>query len=250
MSDNSWDKSKQLADRHSEGAGPWLRLANDSDKAVGVFLGDPYPREVHFVERYVKCVGASCTHCADGKKPSLRVSINFYTGKEVKVFEMGTVAFQSLLTVRDKFGLDKWSFEVQRHGAAGDPKTTYTLLPEERLSDKQLADLKKLELQDLQKLYESSEAASAGSGGEDLKSFDKARGGAKGGTVDAKTASSMVVILKSLPKESTERFLKTFAVQRVRDLPAARVEEAVALLDRLEAEAKGKPSSGEVDPFE
>lgn len=247
MSDNAWEKSKQLADRHSEGAGPWLRLVNDGDKAVGVFLGDPYPREVHFVERYVKCAGASCPHCAEGKKPSLRVAINFYTGKEVKVFEMGTVVFKDLLKVRDKYGLDKWSFEIQRNGEAGNPKTTYSILPEERLTEKQLAELKKLELHDLQKLYES---ADAGAGGEDLKSFDKARDEAQGGTVDAKTASSMVVILKALPKEATDRFLKTFGIQRVRDLPAASVKEAIALLDRLEAEAKkGASSSEEIDPF-
>lgn len=85
MSENSWEKSKNLADRHSEGAGPWLRLANDGDKTVGVFLGDPFPREVHFVERYVTCTGASCPHCGDGKRPSLRVAINFHTGKELRV---------------------------------------------------------------------------------------------------------------------------------------------------------------------
>ncbi len=248
MSENPWEKSKEMADRHSEGTGPWLRLANDGDKAVGVFLGDPFPREVHFVERYVTCAGASCPHCGDGKRPSLRVAINFYTGKELRVFEMGTVTFKDLLKVRDKYGLDKWSFEVERHGEAGDPKTTYSILPEERLSEKQLAEVKKLELHDLQKLYEEVEKDDEPDGKRG-KAGGKAKGDAGGKTVDAKTASSLVVVLKSLPREATDRFLAKFGISRVRDLPASRVQEAVKLIDALEAEAKaGKPAEP-VDPF-
>jgi len=247
MPENAWDKSKELADRHSEGGGPWLRLANDGDKAVGVFLGEPFPREVHFVERYVTCTGASCPHCGDGKRPSLRVAINFLTSKELRVFEMGTVTFKDLLKVRDKYGLDKWSFEVERHGESGDPKTTYSILPEERLSEKQLADLKKLELLNLLKLYEDADKDD----GVDDKA-GKAGGKAKsdaGKTVDAKTANSLVVVLKSLPREATDRLLEKFGITRVRDLPTSRVQEAVKLIDALEAEAKaGKPAEP-VDPF-
>lgn len=248
MSENSWEKSKDLADRHSEGAGPWLRLANDGDKAVGVFLGDPFPREVHFVERYVTCAGASCPHCGDGKRPSLRVAINFHTGKELRVFEMGTVTFKDLLKVRDKYGLDKWSFEIERHGESGDPKTTYSILPEERLSEKQLAEIKKLELHDLQKLYEEQDQDEE-KAGKDAKPAGKAKGDAGGKAVDAKTASSLVVVLKSLPREATDRFLAKFGISRVRDLPASRVQEAVKLIDALEAEAKGKAPAEAVDPF-
>ena len=248
MPENAWDKSKELADRHSEGAGPWLRLANDGDKAVGVFLGDPFPREVHFVERYVACTGASCPHCGDGKRPSLRVAINFLTGKELRVFEMGTVTFKDLLKVRDKYGLDKWSFEVERHGETGDPKTTYSILPEERLSEQQLADIKKLELHDLRKLYEEAGPDDDDGATKGGKTASKAKGDA-GKTVDAKTANSLVVVLKSLPREATDRFLAKFGISRVKDIPASRVQEAVKLIDALEAEAKtGKPAEP-VDPF-
>ena len=56
----------------------FVRLANDGDKVVGAFLGDPLAREVHWNgERYEECPGpeSKCSHCAESKRPSLRVSI-------------------------------------------------------------------------------------------------------------------------------------------------------------------------------
>ena len=71
------------------------------------------------------------------KRPSLRVMLNFYVPAEsaMKVIEGGTVWFKNVLKIRDKYGVDKWLFEIERHGEAGDPKTTYSLLPEEELTD-------------------------------------------------------------------------------------------------------------------
>ncbi|MFB3852576.1 MAG: hypothetical protein ACE148_01995 [Vicinamibacterales bacterium] len=55
--------------------------------------------------------------------------LNFYVPAEnaMKVIEGGTVWFKDVLKIRDKYGLDKWLFEIERHGEAGSPKTTYSL---------------------------------------------------------------------------------------------------------------------------
>ena len=69
---------------------------------------------------------------AAGTKASLRVALNvaLYDSKEVKVPEQGVMFFKDPVRVREKYGLEKWAFEIQRHGAAKDPKTTYSILPE------------------------------------------------------------------------------------------------------------------------
>src|SRR5690606_40975467 len=56
-----------------------------------------------------------------------------FDSKEVKVLEQGVMFFKDLVRVREKYGLEKWAFEIQRHGAAKDPKTTYSILPEHQL---------------------------------------------------------------------------------------------------------------------
>lgn len=136
----------------------FVRLANDGDKVVGAFLGDPLAREVHWNgERYEECPGpeSKCSHCAESKRPSLRVSMNFYVPAEkaVKVIEGGSTWFKDLLKCRDKYGLNRWVFEVKRHRAAGDLKTSYTILPDERLTDEQRGQLAALQLHDLWKVH-------------------------------------------------------------------------------------------------
>lgn len=38
---NAWDKAKEMAEQHASSL--FVRLSNDSDKIVGVFLGSPIP---------------------------------------------------------------------------------------------------------------------------------------------------------------------------------------------------------------
>lgn len=242
---NAWDKAKGLADKHTTSGGMFVKLANDGDKVVGVFLGDPLPREVHWTgERYEECPGAdkSCSHCADSKRPSLRVAMNFYVPAEkaVKVIEGGTTWFKDLLKCRDKYGLDRWLFEVERHGASGDPKTTYTILPDERLTDEQRGQLGSLQLHDLRKV-----TSGEGEGGTDFGSFDKTSD--PSANIDARVASELVGRLKALPRDAVDTFLKKFGVQRVRDLKASDEKAARAFVDALEG--KGKSGDGTVDPF-
>ncbi len=224
---NPWAQTEELAKKHDQSSSTWLKLANDGDKAKVVVLGDPFPREVCFVDG--KYMPFDEKLKAEGHKPSLRVAFNvaMLDTKEVKVLEQGVVFFKDLCQVREKYGLEKWAFEIRRNGAAKDPKTTYSILPEHQLSAAQQEEFKKLALHDLAALYSGAEASSA--------------------PIDEKTAQSITVVLKSLPKEAVERFCKKLGVTRIREIPSAQVQMAIDVLDALEAEFK--PKAVEVDPF-
>ena len=241
MSDNPWDKAKGMADKHSgSGSGLFVRLANNGDKIVGAFVGEPYAREVHWGgERYEECPGDDCGFCEEGKRPSLRVSMNFFVPAEgdLKIIEGGVIWFKDLLKARDKYGLDKWLFEVERHGAAGDPKTTYTILPEEKLTPDQVKEIDGQRFHDLPKLV-SGDADS-------FDSYDKD----SGKTIDARTASELMPRLKALPRAALDTFLAELGIQRVRDLNASEEKKARALLERLEAENKPEDEDTSIDPF-
>ena len=228
---NPWQQTEDLAKKHDQNSSTWLKFANDGDKAVVVILGDPFPREVCFAEG--KYMPFDEKLKAEGHKPSLRVAFNaaLFDTKEVKVLEQGVVFFKDLMQVREKYGLDKWAFEIRRNGAAKDPKTTYSILPEHQLTPAQQEEFKKLALHDLAAVYQGASAEEA-----------------KPATpIDEKTAQSITVVLKSLPKEAVERFCKKLGVTRIREIPGAQLQMALDVLDVLEAEFKPKPI--EVDPF-
>ena len=190
-------------------------------------------------ERYDECAGDGCEHCSKGDGPKLRVAFNFYVpgDSEPKVFDGSKTWYMDVLKVRDKYGLDKWLFEIERHGEAGDPKTTYTILPEERLSDAQHEEIAALRLHDLPKVLSGDR--------DSFDSYDKDKGGR---TIDGRTASELMPRLKALPRSALDTFLGDFGIQRVRDLAASDEKAARALLDRLEADGKPEEDTS-IDPF-
>ncbi|HHQ42547.1 MAG TPA: hypothetical protein ENK20_09700 [Chromatiales bacterium] len=227
---NAWDHAASMADKHANSGGIFIRLTSNGDKVIGAFCGEPFPREVVWTgERYETYDPEVHTD----KRPSLRVMLNFYVPAEgaMKVIEGGTVWFKDVLKVRDKYGLDKWLFEIERHGEAGDPKTTYTILPEEKLTAAQKEEIDSLGLHDLAALV-------AGDGGDDDP------------PIDAETAAELVARLKALPRADVDTFLEQFGVQRVRELKASHEAAARELLGGLEARARRKAAPREeVDPF-
>ncbi|NNC19531.1 hypothetical protein HJC22_27825 [Corallococcus exiguus] len=243
MASNMWEQTAAMAKQHEQQGGAWLKLANDGDIAVVVFLGEPHPREVVFLDN--KFVPFDEKLKAQGHKPSLRVALNVavYGTREVKVMEQASTFFTNLLQVRAKYGLETWAFEVKRHGAAKDPKTTYSLLPEKQLSPAEVTDFQALRLHDLPKLYAAEAAAAASSTSPAATSSPKA-----GEPVDVKLAQAMATALKALPREAVDRFLQKFGVQRIRDLPASKGELARAFVDSLVAEYSAE-SVADVDPF-
>ncbi|MBU1694790.1 MAG: hypothetical protein KKC51_12620 [Verrucomicrobia bacterium] len=237
---NSWDKARTLADQHASQGGIFVRLANDGDKVVGAFCGEPFAREVVWTgERYETYNAAVHTD----KRPSLRVMLNFYVPAEsaMKIIEGGTVWFKDVLKIRDKYGVDKWLFEIERHGESGSPKTTYSLLPEEKLDDGLRAKIAACELHELEGL-----ASGQGDDGGEAKAAPAA--GRKDGPIDPRVAGEIVARLKALPRSDVDAFLAKTGVQRVRDLKASYETAARALLDQLEAKAAPAPAV-EVDPF-
>ena len=249
MATSMWQQTEEMAKKHDQGGSLWLKLAGDGDKAVVVFLGEPHPREVAFVDG--KYVDVDDAMKASGVKASLRVALNvaLYDSKEVKVLEQGVMFFKDLVRVREKYGLEKWAFEIQRHGAAKDPKTTYSILPEHQLSAEQQKAFQALPQHDLAKLYSGEGDGGGAKGGQFLDSFDK-KADAKDGLVAPNVAQGLVTALKALPREATDKFLAKFGVQRIKDLPASQVEKARAVVEQLQTESAAPAADEtEVDPF-
>lgn len=126
----------------------FIRLVNDGDKVVGAFCGEPFPREVIWNGKYYEDFDPD-VHV--GKRPSLRIMLNFFVPAEnkMKVFEGGVMWFRDVLRVRDKYGLDEWLFEVQRFGAAGNPKTIYTIRPEKKIDAEMRLQIDAAKMHDL-----------------------------------------------------------------------------------------------------
>jgi hypothetical protein len=232
---NAWDKAKSLADKHASQGSIFVRLQNDGDTVVGVFCGEPYAREVYWDgEKYVEASADGPPPGATSKTPSLRVALNFYVPSEgtMKIVEGGTQWFRDLVNVREKYGLDKWLFEIKRHGKPKDPKTKYTILPEEKIDDALRATLARVATHDLAQMSAPSEETDATDGPR---------------VVDVDVARQFADRLRALPRSDADTFLQEFRIERLRDLPNDRVPAALQLLMRLEASHKS--ASAAVDPF-
>jgi len=241
---STWDDAKHLAEKHANAGGVFVRLATHGDKVTGVFCGEPYAREVVWTgERYEAYDAKNPDHQGEGKRPSLRVAINFYVPAEnaMKIIEGGTQWFKDVLKVRDKYGLDKWSFDIERHGEAKDTKTKYTILPEEKIDGALKASLAQAELHDLPAMLNGEGEAKPAP----VAAKPSASGaGERGDLIEAAIAAELVGRAKLLPRASVEAWLQRLGVQRVRDLRTDQAKAARILLDQLE----GKEQA-EVDPF-
>lgn len=232
---NAWDKAKGLADKHASQGSIFVRLQNDGDAVVGVFCGEPYAREVYWDgEKYVEATADGPPPGATAKTPSLRVALNFYVPSEgtMKIVEGGTQWFRDLVNVREKYGLDKWLFEIKRHGKPKDPKTKYTILPEEKIDDALRATLARVATHDLAQMSAPSEDGDA-SGSPRV--------------IDVDVARQFADRLRALPRSDADTFLQEFKIERLRDLPNDRVPAALQFLMKLEASHKS--ASAAVDPF-
>lgn len=243
MAPSMWQRTEALTKKSQKGSSLWLALPNDGDKVVVVFLGEPYPHEVCLVDG--KYVEFNDQLKAEGHKSLLRVALNVVrldTG-EVRVFEVGVAFFKALLRFRDQLSLDKWAFVIQRHGAAKDPKTTYSISPDQQLTADQQSMLLVLAQHDLHKLYASE---SSGGKGRALDSYDqKTRA-----LVEPGVALELTLQLKALPQAAIEQFLQKFGVQRTEDLPASEANNARVLMEQLRAEfANADHLGAEIDPF-
>ncbi|ACY13508.1 hypothetical protein [Haliangium ochraceum] len=252
---NAWNQAKDMAEQHSGSL--FVRLTGDGDTIVGAFLGEPFPREVVWTgDKYLDASSPEAEpYIKQGKNASLRVAINFYVpgDKSVKVYEMGAATFKSLFKLRDKYGLDQWLFEIQRHGGKGDSRTQYTILPDQQLDDAKRAHLAQLELHNLADLVQGDgDGQEPKSGGKRQTTTDSdsderpaPRSEKASDCIDAALAEKILPRLKALPRSVVDAFLEEFGAERVRELKAS---QQGAVLERLHAlEAQARPA--EVDPF-
>ena len=242
MAVNEWDRASEMAEKHASQSGVFVRLANNGDKVVGAFRGEPHAREVVWTGEKYETYDAE-VHT--DKKPNLRVMLNFYVPAEkaMKVIEGGTAWFKDVLKVRTKHGVENWLFEIERHGEAGDPKTTYSILPETQLDSTMLKEIAAAELHDLAGLARGEDRT-----GLDAPTERKPARKPGNGPIDPRTASELVARLKALPKADLDGFLQKFGVQRVRELKASDEAAARDYLDSLRP-AKAAGGKDEVDPF-
>lgn len=250
---DGWNHAKELAEKVEKNSDSrFVKLAEDEDTAVGIFVGDPFAREVHWSgERYVTCIGNGCKFCGGGKKASLRVAINFFQlpEKEMKIIENGRRWFEDLLKVREKYGLENWAFEIQRHGASGDTSTSYTILPEEKISDDQKAEIAKLELHNLEEVLTGErEKEDYNSYKSDKKAKDKKP--KEEAFINPHLASALIPRLKALPRSAVDELCQKFDVTKVRDVKAADTDALLSFVDSLEAKYSQPPEQSQgVDPF-
>jgi hypothetical protein len=224
---SAWENAKALAEKHAAAGGIFVRMQNDGDKVVGVFCGEPFAKEVYWDgQKYIDTPPEG-----SALKPSLRVSLNFYVPADgaMKIIEGGTAWFKDVLEVKDKYGLEKWSFEVKRRGKKGDPKTKYTILPDAPVDDALRAKIAAAGLHDL---------GSVGAGSE--QDVDPMAETPK--TIDLDTARQLVDRLRPLPREVSQAFLADMKIERIRDLLSADLPRAVRFI-----EARERPAP--VDPF-
>jgi hypothetical protein len=277
MAKLSWEDTEKKA--KELGGGTFAALKADKDKVVGVFVGDPDARETHWDG--AKSVPFSEEHAKKGATPQLKVRFNFATFKqgngedvrelpkpEMKVLEVNAKTFTAINKARKKYGLDKCMFEIERNGAKGDTKTTYSVLPDVELTDAMRAQIAELKPHKLEEAEEEEEFENYGKDG---AKDDAAKDGAKSDkpktdkpktdtkpkpTADGdapiapEDAQALVARLKELPRESLNKFLSKFGVAKIKELKKKDLGDATAFVTELEPKPDPAPADGaEEDPF-
>lgn len=234
---SGWALAKELVEEHDESSGLFVRLKDDGDKVVGVFCGEPYPRQVVWLgDRYEQYDENNQEHA--NKRPTLRVSFNFYVPAEdrMKVIEGGILWFKDVSRLNDKYTLNTRVFEVQRNGAAKSAKTTYSILPEDKVDAKLQARIKELSLYDLEALAEGELPAGTSSDKEDSSESPLAE----------IIARAFMADLKRLPRSEVDTFLTHFGVSRIRELTKGQESE---VRKYIKEKLTQQSSTEEVDPF-
>lgn len=149
---SAWDSVAKKVEEKDAANSVWIKLPKSGDRCVAVFRGEPFLRESCFDDKEKKPVPLAEARL---RKLKIRTTVAFnvvlWPSKEVKVLEKGTGFFKDVAIIRNKYGLDKWAFEITRHGDG--LKTEYKILPEVQLRPEDLEEINKLQLHDLPKLY-------------------------------------------------------------------------------------------------
>ena len=236
MSDG-WKRASEMAKKHSDNlTGMFVKL-KPNEKIVCAICGEPYPYKVKWQDGRTQIVPDDSDIQAN-----FRTAINCYifAEKKMKILDMGINLFKDVEKVKDKYSLDKKSYEIQRHGEG--TKTTYSILPDEPITDEQKNEINASPLNDLEGVITGD-----GNSSDTSTSSDNS----KNNLIDPKISSEMIVHLKNLPQSAIDDFLKKFYVKRVRDLRAFEQATAWDFIKTLESKyaLPTANSEKEVDPF-
>jgi hypothetical protein len=140
-SKGSWGGTKEAMEK--QGSSTYLRLENDGDKAVVAFCGAPFHREITFNEKTGQYEPWTDESKGQGRKKTSRYAMNVYVIKDgkgveshdIRVLDMNFSTMQQVWALKDKYTLGKMLFEITRHGAKKDTKTTYQILPDAPITD-------------------------------------------------------------------------------------------------------------------
>jgi hypothetical protein len=224
----AWDYAKKLADQHAGAGTLFVRLQNDGDAVVGAFCGDPYARELYWTgETYSDTPPPSVV-----VRRTLRTSLNFFVTAEgaMKIIEGGAAWFRDIVQVRAKYGVDKWSFEIKRHGKRGDPKTRYSILPDAPIDDATRARIAATPLHDLRSI-----------GGAADVDVDPIATPTQPQTIDQDTARALLDRLQPLPREVAMGLLAEFKVTRLRELRSADLPRVLRFIQSHERSEAAVP---------
>ncbi len=120
---NEWNEAIDAANEAT--GGMYLKLPNDGDSIVGVFVGKPIKRKVKWVE------GSGFVQDDTG---NWRFWLNLYVPAEnsTKVWETSKTTMQAVGAALTKYG-EGCSFEIKRSGTG--KETKYGVMYEDKLSD-------------------------------------------------------------------------------------------------------------------
>lgn len=255
MGNHGWDETQKAASEVNTD-GTFLKLEDDKDKAVVAFLGRPYNHNsIYTGERYLDAdtdEGQEYLRENPKKKASFRASMNLYvlergSGKRMKkvnrvqIFENGVKWFDNLIKIKDKYGLDTWTFELERNGKAKSTKTTYSMLP--HLEIKTIEGLRKIlegaELHDLENPMDRSD---------DDGDEKKASSNGSNGIISDEDKQALVAELKPLGREVLDEFMTEFGVTQLKTLPSSKLDDAKAFIAAKQSGGE-KEEAAEVDPF-
>jgi len=257
-----WDECEELAEK--DGGGDFRRLEDDEDFCIGVFLGAPYGRRLHWDQaagQFHECEATkddtACVYCDDGLNLSKKFWMNFLTlatgtgdsnqkrkdgPAVVEVLELSSRGIKQVLRAKAKYrGLDSWTFEVKRQGAKGDTETTYTVLPDTQITELDEATASLIENAEPVDLKQLAARLNAGGDADDdgkpRRKASKPRRDPKpraDANIDQQTAGELSARLRALDKADAAALGKKFGIRKLGDLKQSQFAAFVQELSELE----------------
>jgi hypothetical protein len=184
-----------------------------------------------------------------------RFSWNLYlkdTG-EVKMLQRGLKFYNKFFAAKKKGQMTNW-FEIERDGTGLD--TTYYLKVKDKISERELEEIRSLDLHDLDRSMTGGGGEAGGSGKQrhrpPTSAPAKNSNGSGNGVVSDTVADELRQALKDLPNanEAMASFKAKFNVGKLKDLPSTEEAAARSWLAALAQSAPAEQQDSSVDPFE